>query len=207
MALHVLGHVKANELDTERNRELSRDFGFTDTRRACEQETAHRLAFITEPRARHLDRIGQSFDGLVLTINHEFQVALEIAQHFLVVARDRLWRNTGYARHHIFDLLDIHGRVLIGDALHPHARTGFIDHVDGLVRQMPLVDMTSRELRCSLQSLIGVFDEMVFFETTPQTLQDFDRLGDAGLNDIDLLEATRERMVLLEDTAIFLIGC
>ena len=71
---------------------------------------------------------------------------------------------------------------------------------------MSLVDMTSRKLRCSLQSFIGVFDEMVFFETTTQTLQDFDRLGNARLNDIDLLEATRERMVLLEDAAIFLLG-
>ena len=62
VALHVLGHVEADQLDAERDRELARHFGLADAGRAGEQERADRLALVAQPGARHLDRRGQRLD-------------------------------------------------------------------------------------------------------------------------------------------------
>jgi hypothetical protein len=56
VALHVLGHVEAHELDAHRERELARDLGLADTGRACEQEAADGLVGIAQARSRELDR-------------------------------------------------------------------------------------------------------------------------------------------------------
>ena len=56
VALHVLGHVEAHELDAHGNRELARDLGLADAGGSGEQEAADRLALVAQARARHLDR-------------------------------------------------------------------------------------------------------------------------------------------------------
>jgi hypothetical protein len=56
VALHIFGHVEANQLDAERDRQLPRDFGLADAGGTGEQERADRLALIAQARARHLDR-------------------------------------------------------------------------------------------------------------------------------------------------------
>ena len=53
--LHVLGHVEAQQLDAQAERELARDFRLADAGGAAEQEVADRLARIAEARARHAD--------------------------------------------------------------------------------------------------------------------------------------------------------
>jgi hypothetical protein len=46
---------------------------------------------------------------------------------------------------------------------------------------------------------------MVLFEPRLQAHQDVDGLGNRRLDDIDLLEAARERVVFLEDPPVFLV--
>ena len=91
VALHVLGHVEADEFDAHGDGKLARDLGLADARRTGEQETADRLSLIAQARARHLDGRGQRFDGLVLAEDHQLQIALQIAQHFLVRRATRSW--------------------------------------------------------------------------------------------------------------------
>src|SRR5512138_157350 len=43
----------------------------------------------------------------------------------------------------------------------------------------------------------------MLLEARTQSLQDVDRLGHRGLDDVDLLKAARQRVVLLEDAAVF----
>ena len=49
VALHVLRHVEADELDAEHDRELARDLGLADSGGTREQEAARRLALVAEP--------------------------------------------------------------------------------------------------------------------------------------------------------------
>ena len=67
---------------------------------------------------------------------------------------------------------------------------------------MPVVDVLGAELGGCLQSGHGVLDAVVLLEARLQALEDFYRLGHAGLDHIDLLKAPRQRRVFLEDAAV-----
>ena len=86
------------------------------------------------------------------------------------------------------------------------AAPGLVDDVDRLVRQVAVVDVARRELRRRAERVGGVLDAVVGLEAGLQALQDLDRLLDRGLVDVDLLEAPRQRMVLLEHAAVFVVS-
>ena len=90
--------------------------------------------------------------------------------------------------------------------LEPQARTRLVDHVDRLVGQLAVVDVPGRELGCGSQRIVRVLDAVMLLEARAQAPQDLDRLSDRRLDDVDLLEAPRERMVLLEDAAVLGVG-
>ena len=58
VALHVLGHIKAQQLNAQRFGELNRHLGFPDAGWASEQEGPDRLVLMPQPGAGHLDRFG-----------------------------------------------------------------------------------------------------------------------------------------------------
>src|SRR6185312_11349661 len=66
--------------------------------------------------------------------------------------------------------------------------------------------VTSGKLRGGFQRVDRVSDAMVLLETRLESHEDLDGLRHGGLDDIDLLEAPGERVILLEDAAIFLVG-
>src|SRR5678815_4934451 len=70
------------------------------------------------------------------------------------------------------------------------------------VGQVPVVDVLGRELGRRLQRRRRVLDAVVLLEARLQALQDLDRLLDRRLDHVDLLEAPRQRRVLLEDAAV-----
>ena len=130
-----------------RDGELARDLGLADAGGAGEQETADRLALIAQTRARHLDGGRQRIDGLVLAVDDELEIALEIAQHFLVRLRHALGRNARHARHHVFDVPHLDRGLALVDRLQAQARARLVDHVDGLVGHVPFIDVARGELR------------------------------------------------------------
>ena len=56
VALHIFGHVEADELDAEARRELTRDLGLADAGRTREEIGADRLLGVAQAGARELDR-------------------------------------------------------------------------------------------------------------------------------------------------------
>ena len=56
MALHVLGHVKADEVNPHDEGQLLGGLGLAHTGGATEEKRADRLVGLAQPRARHLDR-------------------------------------------------------------------------------------------------------------------------------------------------------
>ena len=54
--------------------------------------------------------------------------------------------------------------LALGDRLQAQPRAGLVDHVDGLVGQVPLVDVPRGELGRRLQRLVGVGDAVVLLE-------------------------------------------
>ncbi len=65
---------------------------------------------------------------------------------------------------------------------------------------MCLTDRSTAAFSASLR----VLDLVVLLEARLQALEDLDAVGDRRLDDVDLLEAPRERAILLEHAAVFL---
>ena len=85
-------------------------------------------------------------------------------------------------------------------------RAGLVDHVDRLVGQVAVVDVARRQLGRRGERVGGVLHAVVLLEARLQPLQDLDRLVDRRLDHVDLLEAPRQRVVLLEDAAVLVVG-
>ena len=203
---HVLRHVEADQLVAERVGELACDLGLADAGRAREEEAADRLVRVAEAGARHLDRTGQRVDRRVLAEDDRLQVAVEVLQRAAVVGRHV---RRGDARDAGDDLLD----VLLADHLlllrlgqDALRRAGFVDHVDGLVGQVPVGDEARRQFDRRGDCRRRVLDAVVGLEAGLQPLQDFDGFGDRRLADVDLLETPRQRVVLFEHAAVFRVG-
>ena len=82
----------------------------------------------------------------------------------------------------------------------------FVDHVDRLVWQLAVVDVARRQFDRRLDRFVGVAELVVVLEIGLQPLEDFDRVRDRRLVDVDLLEAAHQRAVLLEILPVFLVG-
>ncbi len=100
----------------------------------------------------------------VLTEHHHLEVAFEIAQHIAIGSRHLLGRDTRHLGDDVLDFrhVDLAGALI--DRQQALARAGFVDHVDGLVRQQTVGDVLHRQIDGGLQCLVGVFDLVVFLE-------------------------------------------
>ena len=204
MRLHILGHVEAHQLDAKLHRQLAGDLGLADAGRPGKQEAADRLVAVTKTGTRHLDGGGQRVDGRILPEDHHLQVAVEVTQHVAIRRADLLLRNPRHARDDLLDLGDAddrHALVLGQQAL---ARTGLIDHVDGLVRQQAVANMLHRQVHCSLQCFAAVGNAVMFLEARLQAFEDLHGFGHRRLDHVDLLEAPCQRAVFLEHATVFL---
>jgi len=93
------------------------------------------------------------------------------------------------------DLTDLRRRQR---SLQANARAGFVDEIDGLIGQEAIGNVSVSELGCRHERLVGDLHLMVRLVAISETLQNFDRLLDAGLADQHGLEAPLERRVLLD---------
>ena len=88
---------------------------------------------------------------------------------------------------------------------HPRG-TGFVDHVDRLVRQLAVVDVFRRQLHGAADGVVGVADLVVLLVGGFQAAQDFHRILDRGFVHVDFLEAPHQSAVFLEIVAELFIG-
>jgi hypothetical protein len=95
-------------------------------------------------------------------------------------------------------------RLRFGDQM--LRRPGLVDHVDGRIRQLAVVDIARGQFDRRLDRVIGVAQVVMLFEMRLQTHQDLDRIGHRRLVHVDLLEAARQRAVLFEMLTEFLVG-
>ena len=206
MALHVFGHVEAQQIDAHDLGQALRHFGLADTRRPREQVAADRLLGFAEARPGELDRRGQRLDGAVLPEHQALQFGFEILQHRGIVLRHGLG---GDARHGGDRRLDfVHADDLEALAFrHQHLRrAGFVDHVDRLVGELSIAHVAGRKLHRGLDRIIGVADLVELLVIGLEALEDGDGIGNRRLVDVDLLKSADQRPVLLKMLAVFLVS-
>ena len=188
------------------DRELARDLGLADARGAGEQIIADRLVGIAQPGARQLHCGCELLDRQILAEDDALQIGVEMLEDLLVVAADRFGRDARHGRDHRLDLLG-RDHFLAPRGRHQHLhRPDLVDHVDRLVGQLAVVDVTCGELDRALHRIGRVADVMVLLERAAQPGDDLDRVLDRRLVDVDLLEPAEQRAVLLEVVAEFLVG-
>ncbi len=206
MLLHVFRHVEAQKLDAEVVGELLGHFGLADAGGAREQVVADRLLRLAQARARQLDRRRQRLDRLLLAEDHAFQPGFEVAQGFGIVLGHVFRRDPGDLGDNRLDVLHADRFLALRSGQQVLRRTRLVDHVDGAVGQLAVVDVAARQLHRRLDRLGGVLDVVMVLEIRLQPAQDLHRIVDRRLVDVDLLEPAAERAVLLEMLAVFLVG-
>ena len=137
---------------------------------------------------------------LVLLLAEELLLAVaEAAGLFEVLLLDRFLLLVDDLGELVLDLAVVGRRLHATDA---QAGAGLVDEVDGLVGQEAVGDVAVGQVGRRDQRLVGDGDPVVLLVALAETLEDLDRVGDGGLVDDDLLEATLECGVLLEVLAV-----
>ena len=154
----------------------------------------------------HLD-VGLAFaPGVLLLLAIGFQLLLLVAQFgglLEVLALDGLVLVGGDLGDLLVEFLELRRG---GQALDAQACTGLIDQVDGLVRQVTVLDVPAGQLCGGLQRAIGDGHVVVVLVTGTQALQDLDGLGDGRLVHLNRLETTFQSRVLLDVLAVLVGG-
>src|SRR5947209_12446106 len=88
--------------------------------------------------------------------------------------------------------------------LHTHTASGLVDQVNGLVGHVAIRDIAACHLGCCLDGLIGNCQSMVCLIAFADTLENINRLLDAGLTDNDLLEASLQSRITLNVLAVLI---
>ena len=203
MLFHVLAHVEADQLDAHDVGQLLGGFGLTDPGGTGEQEGANRLVALAQARARHFHGRGQHIERLVLAKDDVLQIALQRLELAAVVVGHIGRRDARNLGDDVFHLGLADGLLALAGRQDALGRTGLVDDVDGLVGQMPVVDVLGAQLGGGLQRSDGVLDVVVLLETRLEALEDFHRLFNGRLDHVDLLEAPRQRRVFFKNAAVF----
>ncbi len=104
-----------------------------------------------------------------------------------------------------FNNINVHGQCV---HFHAEARRGFINQVDGLVRQETIGDVAMRKHRSRDDCRILDLHAMMDFVALLQSAKNGNRVFDGGLADIGLLKSSFEGFVLLDVFLIFVQrGC
>ena len=204
--LHVLRHVETEQLDAHQVGELARHLGLADAGGAREEIAADRFLGLAQAGAGELDGAGQRLDRLFLAEHQALQVLLDVEEDLGVRLGDGLGRNAGHGGNRDLHLLD--GDLLLALGLgHQHLRgAGLVDHVDGLVGQLAVVDILGRQLHRRLDGVVGVLELVILLEVGLEAFQDLDGILHRGLLDVDLLEPADKGPVLLEVLPVLLVG-
>ncbi|MNN10031.1 hypothetical protein D3C81_1229420 [compost metagenome] len=116
------------------------------------------------------------------------------------------WRNPRDFGDDVLDLRHVDTLDPLFHRLQALVGTRLVDHIDGLVGHVPVIDVARCKLGSGAQGLIAVLDVVVALEPPLEPAQDAHGVFHRWLADIDLLEAPRQSPVFFEDAAKFLEG-
>ena len=169
MLFHVLTHVKAKELHPEDTGHLARNLGLADTGRTGKQKTAHRTAGGAQAGTGALDGGHQGPDSVILAEDYLFQAVFELLQFSAIRSRHALGGNACHFSHNFFNISGV-DFFAVRRTAQSHKGAGLIDDIDGLVRQVAVIEILGGKLHGRLQGRIGVHNAVVFFVAGSQPL-------------------------------------
>ena len=142
-------------------------------------------------------------NGLVLPEHHRLELRTQILQLFPVRGGDADGRDLGHLGHDFFDVPRV-DFFPPSSPVEAQIGPGFVDDVDGLVRQVSVIEVFGRETGRGLEGCIRVCDTVVLFVPRAEPLEDLHGLVDGRLGDLDFLETPGKRPVLSKMVLVFL---
>ena len=164
MFLHVFRHVEPQQLNTQRVSQLLGNFCFANTRRTSEQVVADGFLRLTQASAREFDRGGERVDSAVLTKDHPLERRFEVFEYLRIVFAHVLRWDARDLGHHGLDFLRTERLTPLGLGNQMLCCTSLVNHVDGFVRQLAIIDVPCRQLDRRFNRIGGVFDAVMFLE-------------------------------------------
>ena len=178
-------------------------FGFGEVAHGHARRHAHHvgdfgLGDVGELLVAFLGKTLFSFGALLLKLLF-FVAKLRGALEFL--RRRRLFLVKANAAKLVVELANLIGQRAIANA---HARASLVEHVDCLIGQEAVLDITRRHRDGGLQRLVGITHVMVRLVAVAKAVENAQSLFLARLFHVHRLEATGERGIFFEMLAIFL---
>ncbi len=198
MFLHVFGHVIAQELHAHDPGELLGQFGLAHARGPREQKAPHGPLEAAQARTGELDGSADLIDGGILAEEHILQFAFQIRKFGPVIGTHRTDGNPRHPRDHGLNLGEADSLLPLFRGQELLGRTGFIQHIDGLVGELRIPQVPCREPHRSLDGFVGELHAVVGFVVAAEPFEDPDAVLFRGLAHIDLLETPCQRAVPVE---------
>jgi hypothetical protein len=145
MPLHVFGHVEAHQLDAHAVGQLAGDLGLADAGRAGEEEAADRLRGLPRPERDILIALASASMALSWPNTTDFRSRSRSSGR-RGRRSTRAARDAGDLGDDLLDLGLADDLLLLGLRQDALRRAGLVDDVDGLVRQVAVVDVAGGEL-------------------------------------------------------------
>jgi len=142
MFLHIFTHIKAEKTDAQHAGQLFGNLGFAHTGGPDKKKGANRLGRMTQTGKGKFYRIYNSVYGAILAKDDLFHGIVQNGQPLPLILFHIKIRDTCDTRNNGFNVFlgDDLSAVILSTHLIQSAR--LIYHIDGLVRQKPLSNMT-----------------------------------------------------------------
>ena len=119
---------------------------------------------------------------------------------FKLVVRDRGFHPVRDKLHALLHFGNFVGKHRLAEL---HARAGFVEQVNCLVRQEAVRDVPIREIHCVADGFFRIADRMKFFVAVADALQHANRFVFVRRRDFHSLEPPLERPVFFDRLAVF----
>ena len=177
---HVFRHVEAQQLNAQRVGQLLGHFGFANARGPGEEIVADGLFRLTQSGPGQLDRRGQGVDCGILPEDNALERSFEILEHLSIVLADVFGRDACDLGDNRLDLFRAERLAALGFCNQMLRGPGFVDHVDGRVGQLAVIDVPRGQLNGGLDRVGGVFDAVVRLEIRLEAFEDLDASSTVG---------------------------
>mmetsp|Transcript_8090 Transcript_8090/g.17430 ORF Transcript_8090/g.17430 Transcript_8090/m.17430 type:complete len:250 (+) Transcript_8090:904-1653(+) len=204
-SIHVFTHVDSNHIffvPIICIRKGFTEFGLSNSGRTTEQKTGNWSLSISHTTSCSANGLGNRSDGWTLTLYSLFEFLFEILQPLLLAGIEFA---NGDSRNIGNDSLNRVFCYIKGLTVFRHFnhRSSFINHINCLVGQESVVDVSVRQFCCRYKAVVSIFNTMELLVFGRNRSQDVERLINRRLFHVQRLKSSFEGAILFNVLSVF----
>ncbi|CNT59999.1 Protein of uncharacterised function (DUF3170) [Salmonella enterica subsp. enterica serovar Bovismorbificans] len=146
---------------------------------------------MAQTRTTHLNSFGQRLNRVILAEDQHFQTIAQVLQRIAIALRDALFRNSRNSRHYGLNIRHVDRFLTFAHRHQTRPSARFVNHVNGFIRQMAVIDIFYRQLDRRTHRFRGITHVVVRFVLRFQAVDNLHRLFHRRLGNINFLETAR----------------